>query len=305
MRSWSILTPFYSEDLLYSARELAAKNEDGVSVLYFLKTVHPNEWRNFLERMGIAASDEAKLWKDRTLALELRLWASFRGQTLARTVEGMMLHEKALRLQASWEGMRDESIESIVRQKFNYIVSCQAYGQHKRNREAKAADTEWLLHRFPNLRVAYVDKESTLQTVKDATGGSFLKESLRYYSVLIKAAMEGSEVGVQEVFRVQLPGDIMLGEGKPENQNHAIIFTRGEALQTIDMNQCGYIEECFKMRNLLHEFKRNPGSSIIGFREHIFTGALSLLLPASYFLLPTTTYYLLPTTYYLLLTTYG
>ena len=29
----------------------------------------------------------------------------------------------------------------------------------------------------------------------------------------------------------------MLGEGKPENQNHAIIFTRGEALQTIDMNQ--------------------------------------------------------------------
>jgi hypothetical protein len=29
----------------------------------------------------------------------------------------------------------------------------------------------------------------------------------------------------------------MLGEGKPENQNHAIIFTRGEGLQTIDMNQ--------------------------------------------------------------------
>jgi len=28
-----------------------------------------------------------------------------------------------------------------------------------------------------------------------------------------------------------------LGEGKPENQNHAIIFTRGEGLQTIDMNQ--------------------------------------------------------------------
>uniref|UniRef100_M0ZJE8 ATGSL04 (glucan synthase-like 4) n=1 Tax=Solanum tuberosum TaxID=4113 RepID=M0ZJE8_SOLTU len=25
--------------------------------------------------------------------------------------------------------------------------------------------------------------------------------------------------------------------GKPENQNHSIIFTRGEALQTIDMNQ--------------------------------------------------------------------
>ena len=29
----------------------------------------------------------------------------------------------------------------------------------------------------------------------------------------------------------------MLGEGKPENQNAAVIFTRGEALQAMDMNQ--------------------------------------------------------------------
>jgi len=34
-----------------------------------------------------------------------------------------------------------------------------------------------------------------------------------------------------------LPGNPKLGEGKPENQNHAIIFTRGNAVQTIDMNQ--------------------------------------------------------------------
>jgi hypothetical protein len=38
-----------------------------------------------------------------------------------------------------------------------------------------------------------------------------------------------------------LPGKFLLGEGKPENQNHAIIFTRGDALQTIDMNQVGLI----------------------------------------------------------------
>ena len=36
---------------------------------------------------------------------------------------------------------------------------------------------------------------------------------------------------VVEVYRVQLPGMPVLGEGKPENQNHAIIFTRGEYLQ--------------------------------------------------------------------------
>lgn len=42
----------------------------------------------------------------------------------------------------------------------------------------------------------------------------------------------------QEIYRIKLPGPpTAIGEGKPENQNHAIIFTRGEALQAIDMNQ--------------------------------------------------------------------
>jgi callose synthase len=281
MQSWSVLTPFYSEDLLYSAKELALKNEDGISVLYFLKTVHGDEWTSFLERVGVAPKDEAQLWQDRKLALELRLWASFRGQTLVRTVEGMMLHERALRLQASWEGMRGESLEQMIRQKFSYVVSCQAYGQHKKARDPKAADTEYLVQRFRNLRVAYVDKAVTFAQGRNADGSpGAMRESVRFYSVLAKGVREGAEEVMQEVFRVQLPGDIMLGEGKPENQNHAIIFTRGEHLQAIDMNQCGYFEEALKMRNLLHEFVLQPGASIIGFREHIFTGGLSSL--ASY-----------------------
>lgn len=42
---------------------------------------------------------------------------------------------------------------------------------------------------------------------------------------------------LKEIYRIKLPGAVKLGEGKPENQNHAVIFTRGEALQAIDMNQ--------------------------------------------------------------------
>ena len=45
---------------------------------------------------------------------------------------------------------------------------------------------------------------------------------------------------MQEIYSIKLPGNPKLGEGKPENQNHAIIFTRGEAIQTIDMNQVTY-----------------------------------------------------------------
>ena len=56
---------------------------------------------------------------------------------------------------------------------------------------------------------------------------------------------------MKEIYRIKLPGPAKLGEGKPENQNHAIIFTRGEALQTIDMNQVSDYgrshDTCFSM----------------------------------------------------------
>ena len=277
MHSWTVMTPFYAEDLLYSAKELAAKTEDGVSTLIFLKTVHGNEWNNFLERIGVGKSreEEQRLFKEKPLLEELRLWASFRGQTLARTVEGMMLHEKALKLLGSWEGMRDGELHDTCLQKFQYLVAAQAYGNHKRSRDLKAADTEFLLQRYPSLRVAYVDKVTARDA--DAKGDARLKTTHRFYSVLIKGVKgDDDQAANEEIFRVQLPGDIMLGEGKPENQNQAIIFTRGEALQTIDMNQCGYFEEALKMRNLLCEFKAHPdrpqAPTIVGFREHIFTG---------------------------------
>lgn len=60
MHSWTVMTPFYSEDLLYSAKELAAKTEDGVSMLIFLKTVHETEWNNFLERVGVKPGSEGE-----------------------------------------------------------------------------------------------------------------------------------------------------------------------------------------------------------------------------------------------------
>ena len=77
-----------------------------------------------------------------------------------------------------------------------------------------------------------------------------------FYSVLVKSDGRGK---IQEIYRVRLPGNPVLGEGKPENQNHAMIFTRGEYLQTIDMNQEGYFEEALKMQNVLQEFAKRDG----------------------------------------------
>jgi callose synthase len=46
---------------------------------------------------------------------------------------------------------------------------------------------------------------------------------------------------------------VVIGEGKPENQNHAVVFCPGEALQTIDCNQDNIVAEGLKLRNLLAE----------------------------------------------------
>eukprot|EP00611_Tribonema_gayanum_P022145 TRINITY_DN4392_c0_g1_i8.p1 TRINITY_DN4392_c0_g1~~TRINITY_DN4392_c0_g1_i8.p1 ORF type:complete len:2019 (+),score=952.03 TRINITY_DN4392_c0_g1_i8:563-6058(+) len=263
MLSWSCVTPYYSEDVLYSRKDLEARNEDGLSTLMYLQALYKHAWRNFVERMGI--EDEQQIWSKRYFQ-ETRLWASLRAQTLSRTVEGMMYYEAALRLLAHLEKIQPEQAEAIVRHKFQYVVACQVYGRMKKIQDPKADDIDRLLKRFPNLRVAYIDEVRVTR-----------EGQCEYFSVLIKAKENGQSI--EEVYRVKLPGNPVIGEGKPENQNHAIIFTRGEHVQAIDMNQEGYFEEALKMRCLLQEFlrKRDPPTTIVGFREHIFTGSVSSL----------------------------
>ncbi|CDI80237.1 hypothetical protein EPH_0008810 [Eimeria praecox] len=72
----------------------------------------------------------------------------------------------------------------------------------------------------------------------------------------------------------------IIGPGKPENQNHAIAFSRMDTMQVMDMNMESYLEEAVKLRNLLQEFALNARMRILGFREHIFTENVSSL--ASY-----------------------
>ncbi|KAJ0113080.1 hypothetical protein Patl1_02248 [Pistacia atlantica] len=150
--------------------------------------------------------------------------------------------------------------------KYTYVIACQIYGQQKEKKDPHAEEILYLMKNNEALRVAYVDEVSTGRDDKE------------YYSVLVKYDQQlQREV---EIYRVKLPGPLKLGEGKPENQNHALIFTRGDAVQTIDMNQDNYFEEALKMRNLLEEYRHYHGirkPTILGVREHIFTGSVSSL----------------------------
>jgi callose synthase len=264
MFSWTTLTPYYSEDVTYTRGDLEKRTDTlGVSTLLYLQTLFRSDWNNFLERLGI--EDEEKIWSKKYID-ETRKWASMRAQTLSRTVHGMMYYEKALRLLADMERIDEDTTNDLMGEKFGYVVSCQVYGNMKRNQDKKADDIDHLMFTYPHLRVAYIDN------IRLNRAGSSI-----YYSVLVKSNGKGK---IEEVYRVRLPGNPVIGEGKPENQNHAMIFTRSEFLQTIDMNQEGYFEEALKMRNLLQEFAKREGplpTTILGFREHIFTGSVSSL----------------------------
>ncbi|CAL0316284.1 unnamed protein product [Lupinus luteus] len=290
MLSFCVFTPYYSETVLYSMAELLKKNEDGISILFYLQKIYPDEWKNFLARIG---RDENALHTDlydsTSDILELRFWASYRAQTLARTVRGMMYYRKALMLQTYLERTTSGDLEAAIASdkvtdtrgfdlspearaqadlKFTYVVTCQIYGKQKEEQKPEAADIALLMQRNEALRVAFID---VVETVRDGN------VSTEYYSKLVKADINGKD---KEIYSLKLPGNPKLGEGKPENQNHAIIFTRGNAVQTIDMNQDNYFEEALKMRNLLEEFNSDHGlrsPTILGVREHVFTGSVSSL----------------------------
>jgi hypothetical protein len=73
---------------------------------------------------------------------------------------------------------------------------------------------------------------------------------------------------------VELPGYPILGDGKGDNQNHAMPFMRGTLAQCIDANQGAYFEQMLLLPCVLGEFrsaKRGDGKSkrIIGLPENI------------------------------------
>lgn len=298
MRSHSVITPLYEEDVLYAldaaslAKELGLKKktmvdlltetDDSISLMAYLKAMFPLEWNNFKERMKTLVPDikvDELSEKDfapghfmHELRLELQMWASLRGQLLARTVNGMMRYEKALRLLAKMEHPKpptmtqadhDKYVDQVIAYKFEYVVTAQTYGKLRDSNDLRlrwlAKSIDILLQRYGRLKAAFLDTAET-------------EHGMTQYSVCLKGRVPDSiepipvhviddDQPVFELYRVRLPLNryssrgVVIGEGKPENQNHATIFAHYESLQAIDMNQDNYLTEAFKMRNLLMELE--------------------------------------------------
>ncbi|KAG2500666.1 hypothetical protein HYH03_001432 [Edaphochlamys debaryana] len=300
MWSWSILTPLYEEDVLYALdckqlckdlglkmrkmTDLLSETDDSISLMSYLKAMFPYEWSNFRERMaamvpGVKATDLSEHdfapgCDMHEFKLELQMWASLRGQLLARTVHGMMLNEVSLRVLAKLEHPMPPNmneleykryIDQLVNPKFEYVVTPQTYGKNRVSKDLRmrwlASSIDILMAKYPRLKVAFLDHA---EMDKGPTGFSVMARGRDLNDPAQLAALQAMGIqeddnGVIEVYRVRLPHNkysgrgVVLGEGKPENQNHAVIFAFGEGLQAIDMNQDNVLAETLKCRNLVTE----------------------------------------------------
>lgn len=232
---------------------------------------------------------------DTSYTLRTRLWASLRMQTLYRTISGFMNYSKAIKLLQRIENPSvleyfgddgealENNLENVANRKFRMLVAMQRYVNFSPD---EILDTEILLRSFPNIYISYLDIE------RDTTSNVSI-----YYSCLTNGFAEIDEVtGLRKpIFKIRLSGNPILGDGKSDNQNSAIIFYRGEYIQVVDANQDNYLEECLKIRSLLAEFDELdlessipyiPGIqydeqpapiAILGAREYIFSENIGVL----------------------------
>ncbi|KAF5380941.1 hypothetical protein D9615_003945 [Tricholomella constricta] len=320
MPTFTVLVPHYSEKILLSLREIIREEDQStrVTLLEYLKQLHPIEWDNFVKDTkilaeetdamdGTASSPNEKKTDDLPFycigfktsspeyTLRTRIWASLRAQTLYRTVSGMMNYSKAIKLLYRVENpdivqtfggnteRLERELERMARRKFKFTISMQRFSKFNKEEQENA---EFLLRAYPDLQIAYLDEEP------GPKGGE-----AKLFSAVIDGHSEIDEkTGKRKPkFRVELPGNPILGDGKSDNQNHAMIFYRGEYLQLIDANQDNYLEECLKIRNILGEFEEYSMSSqspyaqwghkefarspvaIIGTREYIFSENIGVL----------------------------
>ncbi|CCE85639.1 Piso0_005257 [Millerozyma farinosa CBS 7064] len=316
MPSFTVLIPHYSEKITLSLREIIREEDQysHVTMLEYLKQLHQLEWACFVKDTKMLAEefdtdsssfDFSTKEKHDDLPyysvgfkvatpeyiLRTRIWASLRSQTLYRTISGFMNYSRAIKLLFDVENPDLEEFESeyakleeasvMALRKFRIVVSMQRFkyfsAEEKENKE-------FLLRAYPELQITYIDEE-----VDERTGES------TYYSVLIDGSCSILENGERKPkYRIRLSGNPILGDGKSDNQNHAVIFCRGEYIQLVDANQDNYLEECLKIRSVLAEFEEStvpldPYSTdlknteyanpvaIIGTREYIFSENIGIL----------------------------
>jgi len=277
----TVLIPHYGETILMQKKDLFRNaKSDNVPLVDWLAHRYREEFEFFTTRMqarqahGEAWAVVGSEWEKYTDYQwgKVSSWAAMRQQTLFRTVAGMCYYHPAIQAHFELQGDRSSSLAAVwdPSDVFTCLVSMQMY---KFFDETMLEHTNYMFEKFPKcLKVAYIDCEA--KGTAGSADGVHERQKRRYYSCLIDKTCPLEGAKRKPKFRIELPGYPILGDGKGDNQNHAIPFMRGHYSQGIDANQGAYFEQMMLLPCALGEFrsrKRGDGSGkkIIGFPEHI------------------------------------
>lgn len=277
----TVLIPHFREDILALRDDLYNK-EDTVPLIDWVKARYADEFQVFLTRMQATGdwTDAPSNGSDWTAYSDQQwdkicMWSSMRLQTLWRTVAGMSMYHSVL--QCHYEAQADEQ-SALARggiwnpsDCFTCLVSMQLYSNFS---EVQFQQTNAMLVTFPDsLKVAFIDwKEKNVTADADSV---HVRQKRRYFSCLIDRTCQVLPGGRRHPrLCIELPGFPILGDGKSDNQNHAIPFMRGAFCQCIDSNQGAYFEQMMLLPCVLGEFRtrhrgENQAKRIIGLPEHI------------------------------------
>ncbi|CAE8613004.1 unnamed protein product [Polarella glacialis] len=280
---FTVLIPHFGESILMLKDELYSSKEDrNVPLIDWVKTRYEDEFHAFTQKM--MANGAAEEWhafgsqwsrySDKQWD-KICVWASMRMQTLWRTVAGMCLYHPALQCHYEVQGDRRSRLGQPgiwdPSDCFTCLVSMQNY---KFFNPIQLAHADQMFQKFPScLKVAFIDCED--KNINAEPDSMHPRQRRRYFSCLIDAGCQSLGDGRKAPrYRIELPGFPILGDGKSDNQNHAIPFMRGTLCQCIDSNQGAYFEQMLMLPCVLGEFRtkyRGQGSAkrIVGLPEHI------------------------------------
>ncbi|RZR80414.1 hypothetical protein BHM03_00006445 [Ensete ventricosum] len=212
-------------------------NEADRDQLSFFLLYHctADEWTNFLERVGCKTEEELRE-RDDEFEEELRLWASYRGQTLTRT--DLMDGYKAIELTSEENSKVGRSLwaqcQAVADMKFTYVVSCQQYGIQKRSGDSRAQDILRLMTTLVNdehhVNYAAKGKKPCWYVVLLAGFNSTLREGNVTHHEYMQVG-KGRDVGLNQ---------ISLFEAKIANGN-------GEQTLSRDIYRLGHRFDFFRM----------------------------------------------------------
>jgi hypothetical protein len=322
MPSWTVMVPCATETTLYSQADLLRPKDSTprISVIEYLAATFPDEWENFA-RSGWRNGDTAgKTLLEQFLAtpiyeqkyFELKgentptatrntctyeevehicLWASCRGQTLVRTIRGLMNYRDGLtKLAELEEGIESadvatrerikRDVRETVNRKFQIIIALQIYNPD-------STDDVWTAGR----NLAFRRMLRMLSTISPNSAFDLVfncSDDVR--SGMIRIPGDGVTTNLQAVrkYIITRPGKLIVGEPKAENQSHALAFALNEVIQVNDMNMYNTLENAFKIPFLLNAYfgvpdAVNAASSVIppyrivGFPESCYTRNLSMV----------------------------